>query len=148
LYTGVRAQAFPDLDYGTSDDRYLVVWQDDQAAPTAWDIFARKKLPNGLPDGDAFPISTANQNQWLPAVTYNTNDNEFLVVWQDFRAGGNWNIAGQRVSGAGALLGGNFPIATTIGDETNPAVAYGVVAAHYFVVWEEGGNIFGRACIP
>ena len=148
VYTGGRAQAFPDLDYGASDDRYLIVWQDDQAATTAWDIYGRKTLPNGLPDGGAFPISTASQNQWLPAVAYNGNDNEFLVVWQDYRVGANWNIAGQRVSGAGVLLGGNFPIATAIGDEMNPAVAYGNVAAHYFVVWEQGGNIFGRAYWP
>jgi hypothetical protein len=148
VYTGVRAQAFPDLDYGTTDDRYLVVWQDDQAATTAWDIYGRKTLPNGLPDGDAFPISTANQNQWLPAVAYNSTDNEFLVVWQDYRIGANWNVAGQRVTGTGNLVGGNFPIATTIGDEMNPADAFGGVAAHYFVVWEEGGNIFGRAFVP
>ena len=148
VYTGVRAQSYPDLDYGITDARYLVVWQDDQAATTAWDIYGRKVLPNGLADGDAFPISTASQNQWLPAVTYNSNDNEFLVVWQDYRIGANWHIAGQRVSGAGALLGANFPIAATGGDEISPAVAYGIVAGHYFVVWGQGGDIFARAYWP
>jgi hypothetical protein len=148
LYTEARAQSFPDLDYGTTDDRYLAVWQDDRAGATAWDIYGRRVLPNGLPDGEAFAISTAGHNQWLPAVAYNSNDNEFLVVWQDYRNGASWNIGGQRVSGAGALLGINFPVAATSGDELNPAVAYGATAGHYLVVWSQGGDLFGRACWP
>jgi len=147
-YTEVRAQAFPDLDYGTENDRYLVAWQDYRAGMTAWDIYGRKVFPNGAPDGDAFAISTASRDQWLPAVAYNNDDNEFLTVWQDYRTGVSWNIAGQRVSGAGALVGVNFPIAATVGDEINPAVAYGGTAEQYFIVWSEGGNIFGRAYAP
>ena len=110
------------------------------------DIYGRRMWPNGLPDGNAFAISAAGRNQPLPATVYNVSANEFLVVWQDFRNGVSWDIGAQRVSGAGALLDVNFPIAATGGDELNPAVAYGVTAGHYLVVWSEGGNIFARAC--
>jgi hypothetical protein len=103
-------------------------------------------FPNGLPDGDAFAISTAGRNRLRPATVYNSGANEFLVVWQDFRNGVSWDVAAQRVSGAGALLDGNFPIAATAGDEVNAAIAYGATAGHYVVVWSQGGNIYARAC--
>jgi hypothetical protein len=148
VYTEIRAQTFPDLDYGTEDDHYLVVWQDDRAGATTWDIYARRVWPNGAPDGDAFALSAASQNQWLPAVAYNDDENEFFVVWQDYRNAAYWRIAGQRVSGGGALVGGNFPLADAGSDTIDPAVAYGGAAEQYLVVWSEGGNIYGRAYAP
>jgi RHS repeat-associated protein len=80
------------------------------------------------------------QEQQSPAVAYNSQANEYLVVWQDFR-NNQWDIYGQRLDGDGALLDGNFLIHS---GGYRPAVAYGSNSNRYLVVWDDGEDIWAR----
>lgn len=55
-----------------------------------------------------------------PSVAYSSASHEFLVAWTDTTV----NVTGQRVSGAGALLGPAIPIAVTAAWEGFPSIAY------------------------
>jgi hypothetical protein len=71
-----------------------------------------------------------------PAVAYNSQRGEYLVVWYNDRPG-NDDIQAQRVSKDGALLGGPFYIDAGPGaDRRHPDVAYDSAADEYLVVWE------------
>ncbi len=176
IYVGQSDQLQPDIAYGTTNNRYLVVWEEQRRvnlvyfplllaggqtstavrtsdsqpqAPLSdsWDIVARRIRPNGTTDGNSFALTTNPLSQTRPAVAYDAaTNNEFLTVWQDMRAG-NSDIFAQRTGGGGDLLGGNNAVIGTASSQGSPAVAFGAVSDHYFVVWSETG-VKGRAVWP
>jgi hypothetical protein len=86
-----------------------------------------------LPVGD--PVtSSASNSQLAPAVTWNGTD--FLVVWQDFRSGTNYDIYAARVSGAGSVLDpAGIPVAAAANLQFAPAVAAN--GTDFLVVWQD-----------
>jgi len=75
-------------------------------------------------------------DETLPAVAYNSQRQEYLVVWYNDRAG-NDDIIAQRVSVNGTLIGGKFYISAGVGaDRRYPKVAYNSKQDQYLVVWE------------
>jgi len=102
----------------------------------------------GGPIGDNFPISNLGEDQIDPAVAYNTQRQEYLVVWRNDWPG-NDDIYGQRVSKNEQLVGPWFAIAFGAGAErSSPDVAYNSRQDEYLVVWEHDDgtrpNIRGR----
>jgi hypothetical protein len=91
-----------------------------------------------------------------PAVAFNPEQGEFLVVWRDLRdyASSGMDIYGRRVSVEGQRIGPDFRISDGAGRnaENSPAVAYDPDADGYLVVWSDsrndvflrGADIFGR----
>jgi len=70
-----------------------------------------------------------------PAVAYNTQRQEYLVVWWNDRPGCD-DIFGRRVSANGAPLGSRFPIANQCpGERWYPDVTYSTQRNEYLVVW-------------
>jgi hypothetical protein len=102
----------------------------------------------GGPIGENFPISNLPEAQTEPAVAYNAQREEYLVVWHNDWPG-NDDIYGQRVSKDGQLIGPWFAIAFGAGAERRaPDVAYNSQQGEYLVVWEHDDgtrpNIRGR----
>jgi hypothetical protein len=79
-------------------------------------------------------ISERSSNEYSPDIAYNSNHNEFLVVWENFWPGGHHDIYAQRVSGDGQLLSW-FAVASNSNKQINPSVAYDPVRDRYLVVW-------------
>ncbi len=146
-------QCFPALAYGSDSDqdRYLIVWQDHRNGN--WDIYGRCIVPDG-DQGDIFPITVAEDNQERPDVVYNSINNEFLVIWQDYRDV-NWDIYGRRISGQCSPTGEEFPIAQDPSRQWYPALAYNSSGSQYLAVWWDnrsaaaaGGDIYGQQLSP
>ena len=99
-----RDQLYPDIAHGSHT--YLVTWQTGQnyhMGPTA-DIFASRLDESGkLLDTHPITLSTAAGSQERPQVAYSKS--YFLVTWQDFRNGHDWDVYGARVSLSGEVLG-------------------------------------------
>jgi len=83
--------------------------------------------------GPEIPVSVLDNEQYLPDVAYNSNRDQYLVVWHNF-CGGNRDIYGQRLDGDGNLLS-SFAIAAGGNDCAQPAVAYDDINDRYLVVW-------------
>lgn len=69
-----------------------------------------------------------------PAVAYNSQRGEYLVVWSEDIGGGAWGIYGQRVNTRGAKVGGLITIDTS-GVNWAPAVAYNSTNDQYLVAY-------------
>lgn len=97
------------------------------------------------PVGNAVPIIAESAlTELAPAVAYNGDRDEYLVVWYNDRPG-NDDIRAQRVDGDGTLLGGPFYIAAGSGVERrNPAVAYSSGQQRYLVVYEHDDGTYSR----
>jgi hypothetical protein len=71
------------------------------------------------------------------AIAYNSQSQEYLVVWQ------GPEIWGRRVSASGVPIGSAFRISPT-GEGANPDVAYSSSANEYLVVWEHDLRVDGQ----
>jgi PKD repeat protein len=69
-------------------------------------------------------------------VAYNSRDHEYLVVWEDYRAG-DGDIYAQRYDRDGLPLQNSFAVAAWGGDQVHPNLAYNAADNEYLVVWED-----------
>jgi len=82
-----------------------------------------------------------NSYQADPNVIYDDNHNQFLVVWEDGRAGANnYDIYGRLYTASGSPVGNEFVICNQPNIQCEPWVTFDSVNNHYFVVWEDSTN--------
>jgi hypothetical protein len=126
------SQKYPVVAFNGTD--YVVVWQDDRSG-TSSDIYgARVAVDGSLLDPDGVAISTASYDQRFPAISFDGTN--CLVVWEDERNGGSWDIYGTRVAVDGSVVDpSGFAVCTVIADQYYPAVAFD--GNDYLVVWHD-----------
>ncbi|MCB0322790.1 MAG: hypothetical protein KDD69_04420 [Bdellovibrionales bacterium] len=153
------------IAYNSTNNEYLVVWTGDTAAAPLVDgefeIFGQRidAITGALVGSQGFRISDMGPNgdinygAFNPSVTYNSVDNEYLVVWEgDDTAGGlvdeEFEIFGQRIDAAtGAEVGTNDFRISDMGPDGNgnfdafsPSVAFSSTSQEYLVVWHGDDN--------
>jgi hypothetical protein len=94
---------YPSVAFNPVNEEYLVTWN-YLYGPSDLDIFGSFVSWNGGSIGTPFVIRSDADDQVLPEVVYNPNDDEFLVVYTNNWAGGLWDVAAQRVDADGTLL--------------------------------------------
>lgn len=130
--------------YNAATDNYFVVWQAYTSG--LWRVWGQRVSAVGGLLGSGFTVSASTGWAGLPKLAVNTTANEYLVVWRDTRST-RLDVYGQRVSGTGALIGSNLPLATGAGDKPGYAVAWSAAANSYLLVWDDartGNNIAGQ----
>jgi hypothetical protein len=144
VYIGSGEQRFPDIAYGTTNNLYQVVWEDNRAV--SWDVYAQMLAPNGLTIGNSIALAaSASSSQNHPRVAYDAEfTNEFTTTWQDNRTG-NLDIYSRSTNGSGGVLPATIAVRVTATNERLPAIAFGNTSNHYFIAWAEGAQIRGRA---
>jgi hypothetical protein len=128
----------PAVAHNSVSDGYLVVWQEVTSQNTGFEICGRRLSGALEPLGSQIVVSrdTAAHNEGHPRIAYNPVSGEYLAVWHAF-TGGGWRIWGQRLSAAGALLGGNFTISDGLGTAQSPRVAVNRQRNQYVVIWQD-----------
>jgi hypothetical protein len=143
IYTAPRHARHPAVAYNNTDNEYLVVW-DDGAGISDAEVYGQRVSSGGALVGSDFLIASAYGTQWDTEVAYNSTDNEYLVVWHDYR-NSSQDIYGQRVSSSGGLLGGNIPIYTGSGHDSHVEVAYNGTVNEYLAVWEHSASDYSNS---
>jgi hypothetical protein len=86
----------------------------------------------------------ATSDDWEPAVAWNYSNDEYLVVWADWRShpAPPTAIYGQRVSATGSGIESSFRISGpgATGYSLEPAVAWNDSTHEYLVVWQDPRN--------
>ncbi|MCB0684927.1 MAG: hypothetical protein KDC53_00340 [Saprospiraceae bacterium] len=88
-----------------------------------------------------------------PAIAYNSNDSNYLVVWSGvLSASGSFNkkfeIFGRLIDAHGEKIGSDFRISSTLAendlrlDAENPSVAYNSTDNNFLVVWDAPASFF------
>ena len=137
--------ALPDLVYNPLSGEYLAVWERYQVDQS--EIYANRLDSNGTPTGGGFYVADDSIDESGAAVSCNTATGNYLVIWHQQTAYGNYDIYGQLVTSAGALSGGVISISTASGDQLYPQLAYNAVFGEFLVVWQDGrsdGDIYGQ----
>jgi hypothetical protein len=128
-------QVYPSTAYNPELDQYLVVWQNDR--PGFDDIFGQRLWGGGRLEGPMFTvIGGVGYERRYPDVVYNSNHNEYLVVWEELD-GGWLKIKGIRVSAWGEVIPPVIEISTgpALKNCEKPVVAYASHIDKYVVVW-------------
>ena len=144
----------PAVAYNSQANQYLTVWEgEDDTAPLVDnedEIFGQRLDASGAETGsndfrisDMGPDGNTSFNAQEPAVAYDSQANQHLVVWYGDDATNNEEeIFGQRLDASGAETGSNDfrisdmgPDGDTLLDAKEPAVAYNSLASEHLVVW-------------
>jgi hypothetical protein len=136
---GVDMEERPAVAYNLQRNEYFVVWQAGDGEETTSGtnyIYGQGLTWDGEWEGALIPIGAATDWQIHPDVAYNSQDDEYLVVWEN----GVVDIMGQRVAGSGDLLGGPITVCNASRMQRSPAIAYNPHANEYLVVWEDYRN--------
>ena len=92
---------------------------------------------SGSPTGSRFlvsPLDTPEAHEWYSSVAYNSQWQEYLVVWHASTATNKY-IYGQFLTATGALIGSRFMISPPVGRNLYPDVAYNPDRNEYLVVY-------------
>jgi large repetitive protein len=127
---------------------YFVVWQDGRNENTAsiiygWDVYGARieAADGGVEDPEGIPIYTSPSGdeayQEKPQVAF--GGGEALVVWEDDRRNGVFDIYGSRVDLAEGTVSepGDFAISLTENTQGMPALAKGD-DGKFLVAWYDG----------
>ncbi len=130
-------QQYPDAAGNAGDGSYLVAWQ-GSAGLTGWDIYARLVYSDGRTAGSRISVYAGTYDQQYPAVAYNANDHEYLVVWRSYDTSSRtYGIYGQVIEADGALSGSVVPVYTASVQISYPEVTFNVSDTHYLVAWQQ-----------
>ena len=149
----------PAITYNANSNEFLVVWYGDDNrgghVSGEFEIYAQRiNAVNGNEVGiNDFQVSETGvpgfvtRSAQFPAVSWNNNLNQYLVVWSADPATGNFvgnefEIFGQTLSATGGEIGANDFVISNMGpignnnfDAFRPAVAYYVAESAYAVAW-------------
>ena len=141
IVTAGRLVTAPRAAFGGS---YLIVWQEGAGGVSATADIKGLRLKAGTLeplDREPIAICTAPEAQEAPAVAY--AEGSFLVVWQDFRNGKDYDVRGALIDGkTGKPRGGELLLAGGPQNQARPAVASD--GKGFLVVWQEAaGGSYG-----
>ena len=125
----------PDVAYSPVQDEYLVVYNYEVTSSDT-DIYGTRFKWDGSLIGAPFPIITALDKQMDPSLTYNSTNDEYLVVYGNEWAGGLRDIAAQRIDASDGSLLSWANVATGTGeDRDGPDVAYNPARNQYLITY-------------
>jgi hypothetical protein len=128
-------QTNPDIVYNNTDQEYLLVWEQTYSA-TDHDIYSCRLY---VSPGSCTPSIVAYTNAYesSPAVAYNPDQHEYLVVYERKIGGDEFayhELFAQRVSALGATVGSALTLVSNGLDQSSPAVVYG--GGTYLITWQ------------
>jgi PKD repeat protein len=129
----------PGVAYSSASNEFLVTFA---GAPTIWpDIRAQRVSATGTPIGGEIAVSVSDAWEGLPAVVYNSAQNEFFVVFYHEAVSGVATVKAQRIAaGTGALVGGQSTLIDG-GLDRYPDVAYNSLTNQYLTIaWGFSGR--------
>jgi hypothetical protein len=138
----------PDVAYSPIHDEYLVVFTYNSSV-TGPDIWARRVKWDGSWMSSEFALGRKTDSQHDPAVTYNSDADEYLVVYQNTWAGGGRDIDAERVRASDGTPLGWVNVAAGGGQfRSAPDVTYNPASNLYLIAYtfQSGGSadIFGK----
>ena len=128
----------PAVTYNDDLDEYLAVWEDNRDSAEFGNIYGQILSSHGVPRGDNFVIrDEASCDLAFPDVAYDTNNQQYLVVWEDST---ERDIEGQLLNQNGNLVGNPFNVLDgSDGDPAStPSVAFHPSTSTYFVAYRRG----------
>ena len=144
--TNTTDEGQPCVAWNSNRNEYYVAWH--AFTDARWRIYGQRVSAAGQLLGSNTLLSYGSQFTHAARLAYNSQLDEYLVVWQDTRQDSRIDIYAQRVGGLGARIGDNMPVSTAPGSKGFCDVAYRAGHNEYLVVWgdsrDASANIYGQ----
>lgn len=141
-YDSSFAISLPAVAYSSKQDKYLIAYTITLSA-TDYDIRSVLMNWDGSSITDISIDPSSNTRHWYPAVAYNYQNDEFIVVYEYYKTGtdGREIIAQRRQAGSGIKIGGNTVVAGVTGEVRRfPQLAYSSSRNEYFFAYVHAAN--------
>ena len=142
-----RTNDQPVVSYSPVLDEYLVAYV-YHLGSSDYDLWARRVAWDGSWMSAEFPIDRAADLQWNPSIAYNSQDDEYMLVYENWWSDGTRDINGKRLSSEGTVLTTQNIIGGSDFTRGFPDVAYNEALNQYLVAYTRDigtdGDIFGR----
>jgi uncharacterized protein YlbG (UPF0298 family) len=139
----LQQNTLPDVAYSSKQNKYLVTYTIKQS-PTDYDIAAQVVRWNG-DLGLGFFVDYDLDWDWYPAVAYNVQNDEFLVVWEkciSCQGGTRRDIEAQRIKASDwSLLSWRNIAGSANMIRQHPDVAYNAARNEYLIAYSRHLNI-------
>jgi len=135
ISTSAEARDFPDVAYDPINNRYFVVWNDENSGGSSDYDLSGRFIPWDGPNANLkeFKIDSRQANTVKPQVVYNTADREFLVIWTE-QTSTTLNTSGVRLKASdGSQIGGEKVIGGASGTD-RPDAAFNSKSGQYLFV--------------
>lgn len=114
-----------DVAFATSNNRFLVVWEDYEQSPCCWGRIRARQISAS---GTVFPTiitlaSDGSSEIYEPSVAYNADADKFAVVYADGRGGGLNDIGAAIVNADGTTAATNLLVVDRSQTTRHPDVA-------------------------
>jgi len=130
-----------------NDGTFIVTWTKYNTSGNLYgNIVGRLFDAYGEPTGSEFQISSTTSRTNINSDVAVADNGQFVVVWESYSTSTNWDVYGQRLSAAGARLGGEFRINTYTGNIQKAAHVAVDADGDFIVTWssyEQDGNLWG-----
>ncbi len=137
--TGSGDQKAPAVAYDATNNRFMVVYEDDALNRIRGIIY---NAATGAVVYDKFNISTSGTSVAAPAVAAGS---DYLVTWQRTLSGVT-KVYSRVVKLDSTFYNVSDYDSGTATDSINSAVAMDSVNSRFFVTYENGGNVYGLTC--
>jgi len=136
----------PAVAYHAQRQEYLVVWENDR--PNNDEIQAQRLSASGDLLGNPFFVSAGpGADRFWPDVVYNSQRQEYLVIWVHDPPGA-FQLHAQAVAGQGGTTRPVVTFATGLWSIGGLQIAYSSASDKYLVVWDSSGgpsdNVYGQ----
>ncbi len=137
-----RSQMWPRAAWSEGAKCWLVAWREGNTNELATDIWCARVSADGKAlDPEGIKVCAADDNQERPWVASDGKD--FLLVWEDFRNGKDYDVYAARVSAEGKVLDpGGFLVAGGDHNQCHPVVTF--AGGNYYVAWQGFESAGGR----
>ena len=117
---------------------YFVVYEyDSSGTGSNWDIYGQRISGEGQKIGSPFAIMSGGYTERKPRVTYNSTDNEYMVIAEyDSNGAGLYQVRGQRVTADGLPAGATFTVFEMTVPQYAPDIAYNSRDNNYLVAFQ------------
>jgi len=131
---GTRRQMWPRAAWCEGSKTWLVAWREGLTNEGEADIWCGRVSADGKAvDPAGIRVTSAKHRQERPSVV--SDGKGFLVVWEDFRNGKDWDVYAARVSSDGKVLDPEgVLVAGGKHNQCRPVVAF--AGGNYLVAWQ------------
>jgi len=139
---GNSTQTNPEVAFDVVNGNYLVVWTDYRNYTTqGTDIYMKHclktELLNQSCSGPEIPVADSLAGESEPAIAFNSDARQFLVIWTD---GYNGKLKGRILNSDGSFTGDPFVIQDS-GMPSQSALVYNEITRQWTAAWREEQTI-------
>ena len=118
---------------------YFVIWKDSRSGSS--DIYGQMIDFNGnlIGGSNGIAITTAANDQQAPSIAYNSETDEVMVCWEDFRNGLDFNVFCSAIDEVTLTVDSNIELCTFGGNQKAPDV-FATQDGSYLFSWEDSRN--------